>query len=325
MIASERRPTILVLGAAGRLGRTVAEAFVGAGWRVKGLVRAKNGGPQRLPAGVEAVVADATNRDAVVAAARDVDVIFHGLNPLYTEWESTVLPLVDVVIAAAKASGATILFPGNVYNFGANMPATLTASTPEAPTTSKGRLRQQLELRLRDAAVDGVQTIVVRAGDFFGGTGPGTWFDLAVLKDDGVITWPTADLDVVHAWAYLPDLATTFVQVANARATLSRFEVFCFEGHNVSGAAFIAAIDAAIAAAGQAPRRRKTVPWWAMGLLSPFVPMIKAIREMRYLWTTPHALVDDRLQHLPGVVARTPLHEAARHVLPAPQVHQRAA
>lgn len=325
MSASERRPTILVLGAAGRLGRTVAEAFVAAGWRVKGLVRATNGGPSRLPAGVEAVVADATNRDAVIAAAHGVDVVFHGLNPLYTEWEHTVLPMVDVVIAAARASGATILFPGNVYNFGAGMPATLTATTPEAPTTSKGHLRQQLEQRLRDAAADGVQTIVVRAGDFFGGTGPGTWFDLAVLKDDGVITWPAADLDVVHAWAYLPDLARTFVQVANARASLSTFEVFCFEGHNVTGAAFIAALDSAIAAAGQVRRRRKTLPWWAMGLISPFVPMVKAIREMRYLWTTPHALVDDRLARLPGPVQHTPLVEAARTLLPSPTGIRRAA
>jgi nucleoside-diphosphate-sugar epimerase len=325
MTASEPRSTILVLGAAGRLGRTVAEAFVAAGWRVKGLVRAKNGAPSRLPAGVEAVVADATNREAVIAAAHGVDVIFHGLNPLYTEWENTVLPMGDVVIAAARASGATILFPGNVYNFGANMPATLTSTTPEAPTTSKGRLRQQLEQRLRDAAVDGVRTIVVRAGDFFGGTGPGTWVDLAVLKDDGVITWPAADLDVVHAWAYLPDLAATFVQVAAARAALQPFEVFCFEGHNVSGAEFIAALDTAIQQAGQPPRRRKTMPWWAMGLISPFVPMVKAIREMRYLWTTPHALVDDRLARLPGAVPRTPLVEAACHLLPTPAAQRSAA
>jgi nucleoside-diphosphate-sugar epimerase len=325
MSASERRSTILVLGAAGRLGRTVAEAFVAAGWRVKGLVRATNGGPSRLPAGVEAVVADANNRDAVIAAALDVDVVFHGLNPLYTEWENTVLPMVDIVIAAARAAGATILFPGNVYNFGANMPATLTSTTPETPTTTKGHLRKQLEQRLREAAVDGVQTIVVRAGDFFGGTGPGTWFDLAVLKDDGAITWPAADLNVVHAWAWLPDLARTFVQVANARASLSRFEVFCFEGHNVTGAEFIAALDTATKQAGQAPRRRKTLPWFAMGLISPFVPMVKAVREMRYLWSTPHALVDDRLARLPGAVPRTPLVEAARQLLPAPAANRRAA
>ncbi len=67
------------------------------------------------------------------------------------------------------------------------------------------------------------------------------------------------------------------------------------------------------------------MPWWAMGLVSPFVPMVKAIREMRYLWTTPHALVDDRLARMPGAVQRTPLVEAARLLLPAPTAQRRAA
>lgn len=329
--------TILVLGAAGRLGRTVATAFLAAGWQVRGLVRP--GGAGRLPAGVVAVAADATDEAAVVAAAMGTDVIFHGLNPAYTNWES-VLPMGDIVVAAAKASGATILFPGNVYAFGAGMPARLTPETPEAPTTTKGHIRQSLEQRFRDASTTHrVQTIILRAGDFFGGDGPGTWFDLAIIKDLGKslakgdvggVAWPTADLERIHAWAYLPDLAATFVALAEQRRALPAFRAFHFEGHNVTGAAFLAAIDAAVVARGHAPLRRSTIPWWSYRLVGPFLPIVKAILEMRFLWETPHALVDDGLAGIIGPVPHTPLAVAAAAVTdtllgPVPVARRRAA
>ena len=309
--------TILVLGAAGRLGRTVAMAFRDAGWIVRGLVRP--GAQSRLPAGVEAVGADAGDRAAVVAAAAGVDVIFHGLNPAYTNWDS-VLPTAETVIAAAKSSGATVVFPGNVYAFGAGMPAQLTPQTPEAPTTSKGRVRQALEARFRQACEqDGVRFIIVRAGDFFGGDGPGTWFDLVILKNiaKGSVSWPTDNLQRVHAWAFLPDLAQTVLRVAERRGSLPAWAVVHFEGHNVSGREFLDAINAAVVARGQQPLRHSTIPWWSYRLVSPLLPVVKAILEMRYLWEVPHALVDDALPGIIGAVPRTPLNEAALVVVDA--------
>jgi hypothetical protein len=80
-----------------------------------------------------------------------------------------------------------------------------------------------MEIRLR---YSGVKSIVIRAGDFFG-SGSGTWFDQAISKDlrKGVVTYPGPP-DVPTAWAYLPDLARTFVAVAARRAQLGSFELF---------------------------------------------------------------------------------------------------
>ena len=73
---------VLVLGAAGRLGHTAAEAFRDAGWTVTSLVRP--GAAARAPAGTEPIEVDALDHAAVSAAARGADVILHALNPLYT-------------------------------------------------------------------------------------------------------------------------------------------------------------------------------------------------------------------------------------------------
>ena len=125
-------------------------------------------------------------------------------------------------IDQSLALGALLLFPGNVYNFGAGMPAVLDAHTPQRPTTPLGQVRVALEQQLAQAvATQGLRAIIVRAGDFFD-AGQGTWLDQVIARKllQGVMTWP-GPLNVPHAWAYLPDLARTFVRVAEQRQHLA--------------------------------------------------------------------------------------------------------
>ena len=65
------------------------------------------------------IAGDAMQRDDVMAAAGGADVIVHGVNPPgYRNWRGLALPMLESSIAAAKASGARLVFPGTVYNFG---------------------------------------------------------------------------------------------------------------------------------------------------------------------------------------------------------------
>ena len=123
-------------------------------------------------------------------------------------------------IAAAESNGATLLFPGSVWNYGRGMPPVLDESTPMQPTTRKGGMRVEIEQRIREACDRGMRAIILRAGDFFGG-GSGSWFDLVIAKEIGRsrLTYP-GPLDVVHAWAYLPDFAATLVRLAEQRDEL---------------------------------------------------------------------------------------------------------
>ena len=138
-------------------------------------------------------------------------------------------------IAAAEGSGATLMFPGSVWNYGRDMPEVLDENTPMHPTMRKGRMRVEIEQRIREACDRGMRAIVLRAGDFFG-SGRGSWFDLVVVKEleKNRITYPGPD-DVVHPWAYVPDLAETAVRLAERRADFGAFETFGFPGHAVTG------------------------------------------------------------------------------------------
>jgi len=321
MHGERNRQTVLVLGANGRLGRVAAQEFERRGWHVRGLVRPGRGGS--TSAGVEVIEGDARSPHDVTAAAEGADVLFNAINPPYTAWDPATFEVAEAVIAAARVTGAVHLFPGNLYNYGWPVPEAIDECQPQRPTTRKGAIRVEAERRYREAAdLYGVRTILLRAGDFFGGSGRGSWFDLVIAPKaaEGKVTYP-GPLTVPHAWAYLPDLAATFERLARKRDEFGRFETFHFPGHTVSGDDLVAAVQGAVG-------RRVTVarmPWRMIRLGAPFVPMWREIAELAYLWHVPHRLEGGKLDCAIGDVPYTPFDRAVRDSLDALGIETRPA
>jgi nucleoside-diphosphate-sugar epimerase len=293
--------TIVILGAAGRVGDAAARAFVEAGWKVKGLAR--NAKAAQLAPGVQAVQADATDRAALIAACADADVVLHALNPKYTEWEEKVIPLGENAIAAAEAAGATLMLPGNVYNFGHAIGMDTVEDAPQIASTPKARIRIELEDMMRErAAQTGLQSIVLRAGDFYGGTKPESWLDLIILAKlrRNVFTWG-GPMELPHSFAYLPDLGRAFVALAEKRDVLGRFERFHFAGHTMTGHDMKAAAEAAT---GRTLATRG-MPWMLLRAAGLFSPMMHELTVMSYLWRTPHSLDGSRLIRTVGQLRST--------------------
>jgi nucleoside-diphosphate-sugar epimerase len=302
--------TVLILGAMGGVGRITAQAFVRHGWRVLGLVRPGRSG---LPDGVVPVTASLDDAAAVAALTGPVDVVFNGLNIPYPEWSKSLLKLFTQAADIAEALGARHIYPGSVYNFGARMPAELLPTTPFAPSTTKGRIRVEIEAMLKSRANAGrLRTIVIRAGDFFGAEAKNSWMQALVAKDlrKGVITSP-GRYDTVHAWACLPDLAHVIVQLAEAETRLGAYEVFHFESHNVTMRQLAKAGE--VVASGKV--RLKRMPRFVFHLIGLFSPFMREAIEMLYLWDVPHALKDTRLEKIIGPSPRTPLDEALKKSL----------
>jgi nucleoside-diphosphate-sugar epimerase len=291
-----------VLGAAGRLGFAAAETFHAAGWTVKGLVR-----PRRaafVPRGVEPI--EAVTRDEAVAAGRGCDVVLNAFNPVITEWRRNALSLTYGAIAVAESNGATLMFPGNVWNFGSGMPAVLDEDTPMHPTARKGAMRVEMEQRIREACERGMRAIVLRTGDFFG-AGRGSWFDLVIVKDiaRNRLTYPGPD-DVVHPWAYLPDFCDTLLRLAEQRADFAPYETFGFAGHAVTGRQLVAAIEQVTGGLFNVRR----MSWWMLKTIGQLLAMGRELTEIEYLWRAPHRISGDKLQRALGDVPHTPLNQA---------------
>ena len=287
--------TIAILGANGRLSNAAARAFQAAGYRVIAVTRSGNANGL---SGIEKRAADALDRDALIGATSGADIIFNGLNPLYTRWDKQVLPMGENVLAAAQRHGAVHLFPGNVYNYGRSIPAHVTEKTPQRAETGKGRIRIQVEdLFERAATDDAVKTIVLRAGDFYGTAGTGSWFDLAIAKKvaKGVYTYPGPG-NVRHSWAYLPDLAQAFVRLADKAAELPVHCRLLFPGHTMTGDDLKRHCEAAVGRS----LRSAGIPWPLLRLGGLVVPMLREVSEVAYLWDRRHQLDGSALEAIIG-------------------------
>ena len=313
--------TVLVLGANGRIGAAAVHAFAGAGWRV--LAQARRAPTQPLPPGATAIDTPMADIEALAARAASAHTVVYAVNPIYTRWDAELLPLARQGMALAERLGALFMLPGNIYNFGAGMPARLREDTPQRPTTLKGRQRCQLEDELQARAAHGLASVVIRAGDFYG-AGRGSWLDQAIVKDlgRGKLVYP-GPLDLPHTWAYLPDLARAFVAVV-ARATSGvrpaapPFQRLHFAGHTLTGAQLLDGIEQAAASLGLRPARgwrRAGMPWGFVRTVGIVYPIWRELARMSYLWRVPHQLDGSALREQVGELAVTPLPVALRETL----------
>ena len=321
---SDDRPrrTALVIGTTGGIGGAVAHALIGRGWRVLGLSRNPHDARRKASwvGPVEWLVGDAMNEADVVSAAAGVDVIFHGANPPgYRNWRGLALPMLSNAIAAARQSGARIILPGNVYNFGPDAGSIVRENSPQHPLTRKGKVRVEMEQLLAAAAKDGVRSLVVRAGDFFGPHQPASWLKDAMIKPGKPlqsIVYP-GDFQAGHAWAYLPDLAEAIARLAEIETSMPAFESFHFGGHWLERGVQFAEAIRRISGNPELPIRK--LPWIAFYLGAPFVTFLREALEMRYLWRTPLRLDNSRLVAAIGAEPHTPLETALSQTLAALQ------
>ncbi len=303
--------TAIVLGAAGRVGDAAARAFLKHGWRVKGAARGAKAAT--LAPGVESVNVDAYDRPGLIRACEGADVIVNALNPPYTDWRETVLLMAENVAAAAQVVGATHMLPGNVYNFGHAVHCGMKEDAPQVASTEKAELRIAMEdLFAERAAKAGVQTLVLRAGDFYGGTRPESWLDLVILSKlrKDVFTWP-GPMDLPHAFAYLPDLGEAFALLAERRDECAIFDSYHFTGDTLTGEEMKRAAEEAVGR----PLTRRGVSWPLWRTAGLFVPMMREIAIMSYLWRTGHSLDGTKLQMRLGTVPSTEPAAALRQAI----------
>lgn len=270
--------TVLILGASGKIGHNAIHAFKTAGWDVRTYDRAAGNMTQQ---------------------AKGVDVIINGLNPpAYQNWKTEIPRITRDVIAAAKASNATVIIPGNIYNFGA-CGGTLDETTKQIPNTYLGLIRVEMEKEFRASKV---QTIILRAGNFID---PRDDIDdvmgmIFAAKISKYKITSIGDPNAKQAFCYLPDWARAAVMLAQKRRALGIFEDIPFGGCDFSFNELKSELEATL------DRPLKTVgfPWMMLKMLAPFWQLARGVTAMRYTWSMPHQLSSRKLsQILPDFIA----------------------
>src|SRR5262249_44582907 len=144
-------------------------------------------------------------------------VVYHCVNPGYTQWPQLLPPVSRAIMHAAETTDAKLVYADNLYAYG-SVDGPLREDLPEGATGRKGRTRAQVAAELLTAHRDGrARVAIARASDYYGPHGANsnageTVFGRAVAGKRPI--W-NGRLDQPHTLHFLPDLARGLITLAD--------------------------------------------------------------------------------------------------------------
>lgn len=289
-----------VITGAGQIGTQLARDLLSAGHNVTIVRRSAE-----LPDGAEEaelVSGDAGDRDvlrAVVAdsgADSDTDsvtesaaAVFHCIHSSYDSvaWRRDLPHREQAVMDVAAETGIPVIFPESVYAFG-TAARSLTEPLIPDPVSPLGRVRAEL---LAARATHPARTLSIAAADLIGPTAnPQTSVFLLLTINpaaQGRTVWTLGDPDHPRSVTTIPDLTAAMIAAAQ------RAEELAPHGDAVLTAPSLPPRSQRQIAAGAArdtgarePRVLR-IPWWVLRMAGKFSPLMRELRDQRYLWEAP--------------------------------------
>ena len=200
---------VLLVGATGYVGSSIAEALKAAGHTVTGTARSDDAEKKLRDAGLSAVRADVTDPDSLREAASKADGAIYAVQYQGDNGEAVEGAALRAIGEGLGGSNKPFVFTSGVWIYGSTGDRVADEQSPNNPTPIVSH-RPRLEQIVLDSAQHGVRPVIIRPGDVYGKGGgiPAMWVQSAhesgavKFVGDGSSHWP-----VVHA----DDLAQLYV------------------------------------------------------------------------------------------------------------------
>ena len=247
--------------------------------------------------------ADATNPADLDVALAGASVVYQCAQPAYTRWAQEFPQLQTGILDATVRAGADLVIADNLYMYGDPNGAVITETSPENPTTNKGRLRKTMA----DAAVQAhregqLRVAISRPADYFG---PGHDQSSKAIFGNaarGRAMQFFGRMDAPHTLSYLPDAAAAMAALGTTEAGW--------------GSVWIPPVQPAVtqqelaervwSAAGNSGRPKVRVTGeGAIRLVGLVVPVVREFAEMSYQYEKPFVVDSSRFESTFGA-APTP-------------------
>ncbi len=324
---STTHPSVLILGATGSIGYAVATNLLARQWPVTILVRNRAKAEKLFPHAPTLTIVEGDVQDVPLLnhLAAGKQFIFHGINYPYNQWFGNMDTATQKIIdAASKNEDTTIIFPGNVYNFG-NTKDPIREDSVAQPCTRKGQLRVAIETMLDQAAEAGKCRVMnVRLPDFWGpnvlNDGVRPVFENALTGK--ALPW-LLNADIPHQSVYTNDAAELIARLMerNWKATEKQnpYEVWHYGGTTVPS---IRSWFGQISELTGNPLKMQVYSRFIIGFLGLFMPVLREVKEMSYLYENTIVLDDKKLRTLFPDFRPTPMKQALTDTLTWFSEHQ---
>ncbi|MFD0679628.1 MULTISPECIES: SDR family oxidoreductase [unclassified Paenibacillus] len=306
----------LVLGATGGSGQALVAELLNRGVETIAFGRSQSklrelaaqyGNPKLL----QAAVGDVFNPDDIIAAAKDVDVIFQSANVKYQEMASQLLPLGESVMKAADHLGKKIVIVDGIYVYGRSQMTRVTEDHPKNPHTNKGKIRVEFEKLIFNKKWQHAQALIVRLPDYYGPTSQNAYLHPTL---QGIAANKTSifigDLSTPREYVYLPDAAKMIIEIADRDESYG-------ENWNIPGPGAISGREILNIARKVTGYRKMVIPLGKsmISLLGLFDPLMKEVVEIMYLTKEPLILSGEKYSKRIGTIPATPFEKGIEETL----------
>ncbi|QOS78064.1 SDR family NAD(P)-dependent oxidoreductase [Paenibacillus sp. JNUCC31] len=297
----------IVIGATGGTGAAITEELVKKGIptiafgrsRQKLLQLAEELG---LPDHLQIAVGNAFQPEDIVAAAQEVDMMFHCANVPYHEMESRLIPLGESVMQAAEQLGLKIVVIDGIYPYGRAQMKEVTEEHPKQPHTRKGKTRLAYEQMLFANKWTKAQVMIVRLPDYYGPTANQASYLGSTLEAiaKGKMAFFIGNMKTPREYIYLPDAAVMVVKLAGKDHAYG-------QNWNIPGSGTISGKELVRIAQKAAGTSKPVMALGRIGLslIGLGEPVMREIVEMLYLTRDPLVLSKTKYERSIGPIEAT--------------------
>lgn len=253
---------------------------------------------------------DALDRSFVEDVTKGAAVVYHAMNVAYASdaWERELPPLMKNLLDATKQRARLVVLD-NLYMLDATRGA-MRENTERRVSGRKSAVRAQLDDVMGAAITAGDDIVIGRAGDFFGPNATRALISEKMVRgiSEGRRPMLFGDVDALHSFSYIPDVADALVALGAASSPPER--VLHLPVHTVAPRTLVNALARAI---GVDVEPRVAIPMlFAIGAL--FVPLLRELNETAYQWREPFVSDDSAFRRAfprVGVTLREAVEETA--------------
>lgn len=178
-----------------------------------------------IPANVQLMAADVTNKNEMEAIALQSEVIFSCTDVPYQLWKDFYPATAEALAYALSKTNVSLVFADNMYSYGNVLGAEMKENMAHKATTVKGIIRTVvIETLLNSGQEFSEGVAIVKAADFIG---PrihkglfGTDFLNRLYQHKPIVL--SGNLALPHTFTYIKDFAQAMVNVGNASDTFGQ-------------------------------------------------------------------------------------------------------
>ena len=288
-----------ILGTGGSLGSLLADELR----KYDSKIRLVSRNPKKINPDDETVSADFKDKELTAKAIAGSDVVYLlvGIEYKYKVWKEFWPLMMQNVIDGCLQHKAKLVFLDNIYMLGKESLSNVKEDSEINPCSKKGIVRAEVDQMIFDAIEkNGLKAIIARAGDFYGPKPNDSSILMLMVfnqrKEGKKAQWPV-DVNKIHAFTYTPDIAKAMAKLGNTESAYNQVWNMPTDKNAPTGKEWIEMIAKKL---NKAPKYQ-VLPNLMFTLLSPFVSMIKEVKEMNYQYTNDYIINSDKIEKELGI------------------------